>query len=75
MVRVELGSGRRADYGGAGTILEAFKQGTEPGSGYSPRGDPERFQAAQSDGNDDGNGPARSTSSSSGQGGFDTGLY
>lgn len=80
MVRVDLHSGRRADFGGAGTVLEAFKQGTEPGSGYVARGDPERFAAPrgrEEEDDDGGAGRPRSTPSanSSGQGGFDTGLY
>ncbi|MBL8782745.1 MAG: penicillin-binding protein 1A [Alphaproteobacteria bacterium] len=36
LVRVDLKSGRPSS---AGTVLEAFKAGTEPGSGYVPRGD------------------------------------
>jgi penicillin-binding protein 1A len=80
MVRVDLHSGRRADYGGDGTVLEAFKNGTEPGSGYVARGDPERFSAprqGRSDDDDDDGGRGRPSSqpSSSGQTGFDTGLY
>jgi penicillin-binding protein 1A len=80
MVRVDLHSGRRADHGGAGTVLEAFKQGTEPGSGYVARGDPERFSAPRGDEDDDDSAPSGRTrtspaSSSSGPGGFDTGLY
>jgi penicillin-binding protein 1A len=80
MVRVDLHSGRRADYGGVGTVLEAFKNGTEPGSGYVARGDPERYSAprpGRSDDDDD-DGSSRRTqpgSNSSGQNGFDTGLY
>jgi penicillin-binding protein 1A len=80
MVRVDLHSGRRADWGGAGTVLEAFKQGTEPGSGYVARGDPERFAGSGNDGGrggDDDSPPPRGGPSGSGQsgGGFDTGLY
>ena len=36
LVRVDLKSGRPSS---AGTVLEASKAGTEPGSGYVPRGD------------------------------------
>jgi penicillin-binding protein 1A len=36
MVRVDLHSGRPSP---VGVVLEAFKAGTEPGSGYQPRGD------------------------------------
>lgn len=36
MVRVDLKSGRPSS---SGNVLEAFKAGTEPGSGYQPRGD------------------------------------
>jgi penicillin-binding protein 1A len=36
LVRVDLKSGRPSS---AGTVLEAFKAGTEPGSGYVARGD------------------------------------
>lgn len=36
LVRVDLKSGRPSS---AGVVLEAFKAGTEPGSGYVPRGD------------------------------------
>jgi penicillin-binding protein 1A len=36
LVRVDLKSGRPSS---AGTVLEAFKTGTEPGSGYVARGD------------------------------------
>jgi penicillin-binding protein 1A len=78
MVRVDLHSGRRTDYGGAGTVLEAFKQGTEPGSGYVARGDPERYASPQSDNDDDApsrSRPAASPGGNSGSTGFDTGLY
>ncbi|MDZ4867553.1 MAG: penicillin-binding protein 1A [Alphaproteobacteria bacterium] len=36
LVRVDLKSGRPSS---AGAVLEAFKAGTEPGSGYIPKGD------------------------------------
>lgn len=81
MVRVDLHSGRRADYGGGGTVLEAFKQGTEPGSGYVARGDPERYSAPRAgrpdDDDDDAGGNRRPAPSANpaGQNGFDTGLY
>ncbi|HAH11797.1 MAG TPA: penicillin-binding protein [Alphaproteobacteria bacterium] len=77
MVRVDAYSGRRASFGGAGTLDEAFKAGTEPGSGYVARGDPDRFNYSRSSGEpDDDDGPReRSNTAPSQNGGFDTGLY
>jgi penicillin-binding protein 1A len=71
LVRVDLKSGRPSS---AGVVLEAFKAGTEPGSGYAARGD--RFGsglgvAGEDDGNDTGN---PDDSGSQGNNG-DWGLY
>jgi hypothetical protein len=69
-VRVDLKSGRPSS---AGVVLEAFKAGTEPGSGYAARGD--RFGAglgvAGEDGTDDGTPDDSGSNPSNG----DWGLY
>jgi penicillin-binding protein 1A len=73
MVRVDSHSGRRTGGGGPGTVLEAFKFGTEPGSGYAARGD----AFASSGSGDEDDGPASSTgaTNSGPSGSSDWGLY
>jgi penicillin-binding protein 1A len=69
LVRVDLKSGRPSS---AGAVLEAFKAGTEPGSGYAARGD--RFGSQYSNASDDGS-DADDSGDSSGQSNPDWGLY
>jgi penicillin-binding protein 1A len=66
LVRVDLKSGRPSS---AGTVLEAFKAGTEPGSGYVARGD--AFGAGVGGAEDDPD--AAASAQSENQGGW--GLY
>lgn len=70
LVRVDLKSGRPSS---SGVVLEAFKAGTEPGSGYAARGD--RFGAGSTavgeDGSEDGSSDETGAASSNG----DWGLY
>lgn len=69
LVRVDLKSGRPSS---GGAVLEAFKAGTEPGSGYQPRGD--RFGAgstAVDEGSEDGSSDESGAASNNG----DWGLY
>lgn len=83
MVRVDVRSGRPTGYSGPGTVLEAFKQGTEPGSGYAARGD--SWAPSRGDGSDeetgeedDGSGDTRPRSRPQGQpagNSSDWGLY
>jgi penicillin-binding protein 1A len=75
LVRVDLKSGRPSS---GGVVLEAFKTGTEPGSGYQARGD--RYGSglgvADGDGVDDGSDPGSSgDSGSSSSNNGDWGLY
>jgi penicillin-binding protein 1A len=59
MVRVDLKSGLPM---GTGAVLEAFKAGTEPGSGYVARGDGWGSAGASGEGDpDDANGPGNQT--------------
>jgi penicillin-binding protein 1A len=70
LVRVDLKSGRPSS---AGVVLEAFKAGTEPGSGYVARGD--RFGSGYSA---DGEGEGSDTDApdeAGNQGNGDWGLY
>ena len=70
LVRVDLKSGRPSS---AGAVLEAFKAGTEPGSGYAARGD--RFGSGYS-GAGEGDGSESDPSDDSGNtGDGDWGLY
>jgi penicillin-binding protein 1A len=68
LVRVDLVSGRPSPTGG---VLEAFKAGTEPGSGYVARGD--GFGAGMGSGEDVDPGDAESGSPDETSGGW--GLY
>lgn len=70
LVRVDLKSGRPSS---VGAVLEAFKAGTEPGSGYAARGD--RFGSGYT-GSGEGDGSESDSSDDSGNtGDGDWGLY
>lgn len=70
LVRVDLKSGRPSS---AGTVLEAFKAGTEPGSGYAARGD--RFGSGLGVAGEDGSDTDSPDDPNTGQGNGDWGLY
>jgi penicillin-binding protein 1A len=70
LVRVDLKSGRPSS---AGAVLEAFKAGTEPGSGYAARGD--RFGAGSTVAGDDGSEDGSSDESGAASSNGDWGLY
>lgn len=69
LVRVDLKSGRPSS---TGAVLEAFKAGTEPGSGYAARGD--RFGSGLGVATDDGS-DADVSDDSGGHSNPDWGLY
>lgn len=70
LVRVDLHSGQPSS---VGTVLEAFKAGTEPGSGYHARGD--RFGSGLGVAADDGSSTDPSDDSAPSQDNGDWGLY
>ncbi|NOT42519.1 MAG: penicillin-binding protein 1A [Alphaproteobacteria bacterium] len=70
LVRVDLKSGRPSS---GGTVLEAFKAGTEPGSGYAARGD--RFGAGVGGVGDDGSDSDPSDDAGTSPSNGDWGLY